>query len=55
LSTSKPDRGVVSVETIGFNQDGTVVCTFRRKVMIPTLEYVAAHGGDYPIAGPRPS
>jgi acyl dehydratase len=54
-STSKPDRGVVSVETIGFNQDGTVVGTFRRKVMVPTADYISAHGGDYPIAGPRPS
>ena len=33
-STSKPDRGVVTVETIGFNQDGIVVCTFRRKVLV---------------------
>jgi acyl dehydratase len=55
LSSSKPDRGVVAVETIGFNQDGTVVCTFRRKVMVPTADYISAHGGDYPIAGPRPS
>jgi acyl dehydratase len=35
-STSKPDRGVVYVETRGFNQHGDLVCTFRRKVLIPT-------------------
>jgi acyl dehydratase len=34
-SRSKPDRGVVQVETRGVNQDGVVVCVFRRKVMVP--------------------
>ena len=34
-SRSKPDRGVVSVETRGYNQDGTLVCVFKRKVMVP--------------------
>jgi len=34
-SKSKPDRGVVTVETRGFNQRGEEVCYFRRKVMIP--------------------
>ncbi|GAF44490.1 MaoC family dehydratase [Rhodococcus wratislaviensis] len=33
-SRSKPDRGVVEVETRGYNQHGTLVCTFRRKVLI---------------------
>ncbi len=37
-SRSKPDRGIVTVETIGYKQDGTVVCEFRRKVMVPTRE-----------------
>jgi acyl dehydratase len=26
---------VVHVETRGFKPDGTLVCTFRRKVMVP--------------------
>jgi acyl dehydratase len=34
-SSSKNDRGVVSVETRGYNQDGTLVCIFRRRVMVP--------------------
>jgi len=34
-SRSKDDRGVVTVETIGYKQDGTVVCEFRRKVLVP--------------------
>ena len=33
-SKSKPDRGVVTVETKGFNQDGKEVCFFRRRVMV---------------------
>ncbi|MFC0004762.1 MULTISPECIES: MaoC family dehydratase [Micromonospora] len=41
-SASKPDRGVVAVETRGYNQDGTLVCVFRRKVMVPKREYAAA-------------
>ena len=34
-SRSKPDRGIVTVETIGTNQRGEVVCEFRRKVLVP--------------------
>ena len=33
-STTKPDRGVVTVETKGFNQRGEEVCYFRRQVMV---------------------
>jgi len=35
-SESKPDRGIVTVESRGFNQRGEEVCYFRRKVMVPT-------------------
>lgn len=34
-SSSKNDRGIVTVETRGYNQDGTEVLYFRRKVMVP--------------------
>ncbi|MEV0650486.1 MaoC family dehydratase [Phytomonospora sp. NPDC050363] len=47
-SKSKPDRGVVHVETRGYNQNGVVVCVFRRKVMVPTQEYLDARGGEQP-------
>jgi acyl dehydratase len=47
-SKSKSDRGVVHVETIGYNQDGTVVCVFRRKVMVPKRSYGEARGGEQP-------
>jgi acyl dehydratase len=47
-SRSKSDRGIVQVETIGYNQNGTVVCVFRRTVMVPTREYIEARGGEQP-------
>ena len=47
-SKSKDDRGVVHVETIGYNQDGKVVCIFRRKVMVPKSSYLEARGGEQP-------
>lgn len=34
-SESKPDRGVVHVETVGVNQEGRDVLRFRRKVLVP--------------------
>jgi acyl dehydratase len=34
-STTKPDRGVVAVETRAYNQRGEEVCYFRRKVLVP--------------------
>ena len=45
---SKDDRGVVHVETRGYKQDGTVVCMFRRKVMVPKRSYGDARGGEQP-------
>ena len=33
-SRSRPDVGIVKVETTGFNQDGTIVITFVRTVMV---------------------
>jgi acyl dehydratase len=33
-SASKPERGVVTVETKGINQRGEIVCEFTRKVMV---------------------
>jgi acyl dehydratase len=34
-SESKPDRGVVKVRTDVYNQDGVLVATFKRAVLIP--------------------
>lgn len=33
-SKSRPEQGVVTVETIGKNQHGDVVCTFKRSMLI---------------------
>ena len=33
-SKSRPEQGIVTVKTIGKNQDGVVVCTFERKMLI---------------------
>jgi acyl dehydratase len=50
-SSSKPDRGIVTVETRGFNQRGEEVCYFRRKVMVPTRE--AAKPRQRPYTSPE--
>ncbi|MDP8970221.1 MAG: MaoC family dehydratase [Actinomycetota bacterium] len=50
-SRSKPDRGVVTVETIGYKQDGTVVCEFRRRVLVPKR----AHAGEDMPGRPAPA
>ena len=48
-SRSRPEVGIVTVRTTGHNQDGVVVITFRRTIMV----YRRGHG---PSGGrPRPS
>lgn len=39
-SKSRPGAGVVTIETRGLNQDGTLVCEFRRTFLVPAQ---AAH------------
>jgi acyl dehydratase len=34
-SASKPDRGIVKVKTDAYKQDGTLVATFKRAVLVP--------------------
>jgi len=46
-STSKNDRGIVTVETKGFNQDGLEVCFFRRKVMVWKREFAPERQRPY--------
>lgn len=36
ISQSKPNRGILTVKTSGYNQEGILVCTFERSVMLPT-------------------
>jgi acyl dehydratase len=37
-SRTKPDRGIVHVETRGLNQRGEVVLTLKRRVLVPKRE-----------------
>jgi len=46
-SKSRPDRGVVTVETKAFNQDGKEVCYFRRRVMVWKREHAPARQRPY--------
>ena len=47
-SESKPDRGVVTVETRGYKQDGTLVCVFRRRVMVPKKSHAGPELPSFP-------
>ena len=46
-SKSKNDRGIVTVETKGFNQDGKEVCYFKRRVMVWKREFAPARRRPY--------
>jgi acyl dehydratase len=37
-SQSRPDRGIVTVDTRGYNQREETILTFTRKVMVPKRE-----------------
>jgi len=51
-SKSNPDRGIVKVETRGYNQDGKIVIRYRRSVMVwtrraaPALDLFPATDGE---------
>jgi len=47
-SKSRPHMGIVEVKTTGFKQDGTVVMTFRRSVLV----YKRAHVPVPPLPTP---
>ena len=46
-SRSKPDRGIVTVETKGLNQRGEEVCYFRRKLMVWKRDSLPARRRPY--------
>jgi itaconyl-CoA hydratase len=48
-SKSRPHMGVVEVQTTGFKQDGTVVMTFRRTILV----YKRAHVPAVPLPDVR--
>ena len=42
LTSSNPDRGIVAVETLAYNQRGENVLSFTRRVLVPTQSLDAA-------------
>ena len=46
-SKSRPDRGIVTVRTIGKKADGTVFMTFERSMMIPKRGHGVDDQADY--------
>ncbi|MFL6053279.1 MAG: hypothetical protein ACJ72W_10245 [Actinoallomurus sp.] len=48
-SRSRPNAGIVTVATEGFNQDGVVVCSFTRTLLV----YKRDHAPRPPV--PRPA
>jgi itaconyl-CoA hydratase len=49
-SQSRPNVGVVQVQTTGFKPDGTIVITFRRTVLV----YRRGRGPTIPLPNPAP-
>ena len=47
-SNSRPNVGIVTVRTTGYNQDGTVVITFNRTIMV----YKRGMAPEIPRLGP---
>jgi len=48
-SKSRPTMGIVEIETTGYKQDGTVVMTFRRTILV----YKRGHVPERPVPTPR--
>jgi itaconyl-CoA hydratase len=48
-SQSRPQQGLVSIRTIGYKQDGTVVIEFKRTILV----YKRAHVPRRPLPTPR--
>lgn len=46
-SKSRPNAGIVSVKTLGHNQDGTLVCEFERTMLIAKRGYDVEEKANY--------
>jgi itaconyl-CoA hydratase len=46
-SKSRPDAGLVTVKTSGFNQDDVLVCDFSRTILIPNLGHGVEDKANY--------
>jgi len=51
-SKSRPTMGIVEIETTGFKQDGTVVMTFRRTILVYKRGHVPSRPEPAPVSGP---
>src|SRR5262245_3444865 len=49
-SASRPNMGLVTIATTGYKQDGTVVLTFRRTILV----YKRGHQPDRPVPAVKP-
>ena len=49
-SKSRPTQGIVEIETTGYKQDGTVIMTFRRTILV----YKRGHVPSRPDPRPAP-
>ncbi|MGY9031687.1 MAG: MaoC family dehydratase [Rhodobacterales bacterium] len=47
LSKSRPNAGLVTVKTNGFNQDAKLVCDFQRTILIPTRGHGVEDKANY--------
>ena len=48
-SQSRPHQGLVTIRTIGYKQDGTVIIEFKRTILV----YKRAHVQQRPLPAPR--
>ena len=48
-SKSRPTMGIVEIETMGFKQDGTVIMTFRRTILVYKRGHVPTRPEPTPI------
>ena len=51
-SRSRPNVGIVTIQTTGFNQDGTIVITFKRTFMVYRRGHAPTHPRPKPDTSP---
>ena len=54
-SKSRPQAGIVTVKTRGFNQQGTLVCEFDRTILVGKRGFDTEKGGYYADSSVKPT